>query len=74
GQWPEISDCSAFTFMDRGRIPKTDTRVWTVIKNGYNLSNKKLSRKNFKIKSIKLKRDDVRELMEEDVEKVVEFA
>lgn len=38
------------------------------------MSNKKLSRKNFKIKSIKLKRDDVRELMEEDVEKVVEFA
>jgi len=52
---------------------KTDIRVWTAIKYGCNLLNERLSR-IFKVKSIELKCDNVRELIKEAVEKVMEFA
>jgi len=56
------------------RISKTDTRVWTAVKYGCSLLNEKLGRRVFRVRSTDLKRDDVRELVEEAVEKVIEFA
>ncbi len=56
------------------RISKTDTRVWTAIKYGCSLLNEKLGRRVFRVRSTDLEREDIRELIEEAAEKVVEFA
>jgi hypothetical protein len=56
------------------RISKTDTRVWNVIKYGCNLFNQHLGKKIFNVKATGLKQEDVKELVEEAVEKVMEFA
>jgi len=56
------------------RISKTDTRVWTAVKYGCGLLNEKLGKRIFRIRSTDLKRDDVKELIEEAVEKVIKFA
>ena len=56
------------------RISKTDTRVWTAVKYGCGLLNEKLGKRVFRVRSIDFKHDDVRELVEEAVEKVIEFA
>jgi len=55
------------------RISKTDTRVWTAVKYGYSLLNGKLRRQVFRVRSTDLKRDDVKELIEEAIEKVIKF-
>jgi len=56
------------------RISKTDTRVWTAVKYGCNLLNEKLGKRIFRVRSTDLKCDDVKELIGEVVEKVIEFA
>ncbi|MBS7611778.1 hypothetical protein KEJ27_06180 [Candidatus Bathyarchaeota archaeon] len=56
------------------RISKTDTRVWNAIKYGCNLFNRQLERKMFDVKTTRLEQDDVRELVEEAVKRVIEFA
>jgi len=56
------------------RISKTDTRVWTAVKYGCSLLNEKLGKRIFRVRSTDLKRDDVKELVEEAVEKVIKFA
>jgi len=56
------------------RISKIDTRMWTAVKYGCSLLNEKLGRRIFRVRSTDLKRDDVRELIEKAVEKVIEFA
>ena len=56
------------------RISGTDIRVWTAVKYGCNLLNERLGRRIFKVRSTKLRHDDIKELIEEAVEKVVEFA
>jgi hypothetical protein len=56
------------------RISRTDTRVWNAIKYGCNLFNERMERKMFDVRATRLERDDVRELVEEAVEKVMEFA
>jgi len=56
------------------RISKTDTRVWTAIKCGCKLLNDHLGKQIFKVKAMSLKQDDVKELIEEATERVVEFA
>jgi hypothetical protein len=47
------------------RVSKTNLRVWTLINFG---------REVFKFKAAEVKRADIRELVNEAVEKVVEFA
>ena len=44
------------------------------MKYGCSLLNGKLRRQVFKVRSTDLKRDDVKELIEKAVEKVIEFA
>jgi len=56
------------------RISRTDTRVWNAIKYGCNLFNEQMEKKIFDVKATKLEQDDVKELIEEAVEKVTEFA
>jgi len=56
------------------RISRTDTRVWNAIKYGCNLFNEQKERKVFDVKATRLEQDDVKELVEEAVEKVMEFA
>jgi len=56
------------------RISKTDTRVWTAIKYGCKLFNKSLDKPIFKTRVTDLERRDVKELIEEVVERVMEFA
>ncbi|MHA1578331.1 MAG: hypothetical protein ACTSUQ_01725 [Candidatus Freyarchaeota archaeon] len=56
------------------RISKTDTRVWTAVKYGCGLLNERIGKRVFRVRSTDLKRDDVRELIEEAAEKVMEFA
>ena len=56
------------------RISKTDTRVWTAVKYGCSLLNEKLGKRIFRVRSTDLKCDDVKELIGEAVEKVIEFA
>jgi hypothetical protein len=55
------------------RISKVDTRVWTAIKYGCKLFNEQLGKHIFKVKATAL-REELKELIEEAVEKVVEFA
>jgi hypothetical protein len=56
------------------RVSKTNLRVWTLIKYGCKLFNKHFGREVFKLKAAEVKQADVRELVKEAVEKVVEFA
>ncbi len=56
------------------RISRTDTRVWTAVKYGCNLLNEKMGEQIFEVRSTDLKRVDVKELIDEAIEKVVEFA
>jgi hypothetical protein len=59
---------------DGRELSKTDLRVWTLIKYGCKLFNKHLGREIFRFKAIEVKQIDVKELVNEAVEKVVEFA
>lgn len=56
------------------RISKTDTRVWTAIKHGCRLFNERLGRGVFNVRATGLEQKEVKELIEEAVERVVEFA
>jgi len=56
------------------RISSTDMRAWTAINYGCSLFNKHVGKNTFKARSRDMKREDVRELVEEAVEKVAEFA
>ncbi|MBE0513220.1 hypothetical protein IBX38_09235 [Candidatus Bathyarchaeota archaeon] len=56
------------------RISKTNVRVWTAIKYGCKLFNEYLGERTFNVRDTRLDREDVKELVEEAVEKVVEFA
>ena len=56
------------------RISKTNTRVWTAIKYGCKLFNEHLDKPVFKVRATDLEQRDVKELIEEAVEKVAEFA
>lgn len=55
------------------RVSKTNTRVWTAIKYGCKLFNKHLNEQIFKLRAPELQ-EDIRELVEEAIGKVVEFA
>jgi len=55
------------------RVSKTDLRVWTLIKYGCKLFNEYLGREVFKFKSVNISQDDVKELVDEAVGRVVEF-
>lgn len=56
------------------RISGTDTRAWNAIRYGCSLFNKQLEKKVFDVKTTQSTRDDIKELVEEAVEKVMEFA
>jgi len=56
------------------RISGTSTRVWTAIKYGCNLLNEKIGERIFKVRHTHLEHNDIKELVEEAVEKVAEFA
>jgi hypothetical protein len=56
------------------RISKTDVRVWTAIKYGCSLLNERFRKRVFNMRAAKLSQEDVAELIEEAVEKVMEFA
>ncbi len=56
------------------RLSKTNLRVWTLIKYGCKLFNQHFGREIFKFKVIEIKQADIKELINEAVEKVVEFA
>ncbi|MHA1835119.1 MAG: hypothetical protein ACTSV7_14175, partial [Candidatus Baldrarchaeia archaeon] len=55
------------------RISKTNVRVWNAVKYACNLFNENLNEKIFNVKKTRLQ-EDLRELIEEAVEKVLEFA
>ncbi|MBS7635156.1 hypothetical protein KEJ34_06685 [Candidatus Bathyarchaeota archaeon] len=56
------------------RISRTDTRVWNAIKYGCKLLNERLDKRMFDVKATRLNQEDVKELIEEAVDKVMEFA
>lgn len=56
------------------RISKTNVRVWGAIKYGCKLFNEYLDERTFNVRDTRLDREDVKELVEEAVEKIVEFA
>jgi len=56
------------------RISRTETRVWNAIKYGCRLFNDQIGKKVFNVKATRLEQGDVKELVEEAVEKVMEFA
>jgi hypothetical protein len=56
------------------RISRTNIRVWNAVKYGCSLFNEKMGGKIFDVKTTSLEQDDVRELVDEAVEKVMEFA
>jgi len=56
------------------RVSRTNLRVWTLVKHGYKLFNGHFGKEIFKFKSTEIKQTEVRELVNEAVEKVVEFA
>lgn len=56
------------------RISKTDVRVWNAIKYGCRLFNERFKKKIFNVRKTSLRVKDLRDLIEEAVEKVVEFA
>jgi hypothetical protein len=55
------------------RVSGTNLRAWTLIKYGCKLFNEHLGRKVFDFKAIEIKQAEVKELVNEAVEKVVEF-
>lgn len=55
------------------RISGTHTRVWTAIRYGCAMLNERLRNSRFKVRAANLKQSDVKELIEEAVEKVAEF-
>jgi hypothetical protein len=55
-------------------VSKTNLRVWTLIKYGCKLFNEHFGREVFEFKAAEVKQADIRELVNEAVEKVVEFA
>ena len=56
------------------RVSKTNLRIWTLIKYGCRLFNEHSGREVFKFKAVEIKQADIKELVNEAVEKVVEFA
>lgn len=56
------------------RISRTKIRAWNATKYGCNLFNDRMDEEMFDVRKTSLKREDVKELVEEAVEKVVEFA
>jgi len=56
------------------RISKTDLRAWAAIRYGCKLFNEHFGREIFKVKAIELKVDDVKDMINEAVGKVAEFA
>jgi len=56
------------------RISKTEIRIWNAIKYACNTFNENLGRKIFNVRNTRVSRPDIRELIDESVEKVVEFA
>jgi len=56
------------------RVSRTDARVWSAIKYGCSLINTRLGERLFDVRSTSLRQEDIRELIEEAVEKAVEFA
>jgi hypothetical protein len=56
------------------RVSKTNLRAWALIIYGCKLFNEHLGKEVFKFKAAEVKQADVRELVNEAVEKVVEFA
>lgn len=55
------------------RIARTDTRVWSAIRYSCQLFNERLGKRLFNVRSREFS-DDVKELVEEAVEKVLDFA
>lgn len=55
------------------RISGTNLRAWTAIKYGCRLLNESFKREIFKIKAFELKNNNVKNLIEEAIAKVVEF-
>jgi len=55
------------------RLSRSDTRVWSVIKYACNLFNEEFGEKLFDVRKISLSRE-IKELVEEAVERVAEFA
>lgn len=68
-RWNRLKDLGRWK-----RISRTDVRVWNVIKYGCRLFNEHFRVKIFNVRNTRLEREDVRELVQEAVEKVVEFA
>ncbi len=56
------------------RISGTDTRVWTALKYGCKLFNESFGKEVFRVKIRGELSEDMKELIQEAVEKVVEFA
>jgi len=56
------------------RISKTEVRAWAAIKYACDLFKESLGKKVFNVRVSELENDDVKELVEEAVEKVMEFA
>ena len=56
------------------KVSKTNLRVWTLIKYGCKLFNEYFGKEIFKFKAVEVKQADVRDLVNEAVERVVEFA
>jgi hypothetical protein len=56
------------------RIAGTNLRVWSLIKYGCKLFNEHFGRKIFRVKAVEIKQEEIRELVSEAVERVVEFA
>ncbi len=56
------------------RIARTDARVWSAIRYACQLFNERSGRKLFDVRDRDFRNDDVKELVEEAVEKVLEFA
>ncbi|MFB0563942.1 MAG: hypothetical protein ACETWM_22305 [Candidatus Lokiarchaeia archaeon] len=56
------------------RIVRTNTRVWTAIKYGLNLFNEQLGKRVFNVRAMDLEQNDIKELIVEAVERVMEFA
>lgn len=56
------------------RVSGTDIRIWNAIKYGCSLINTRLGKRVFNVRGTRLRQEDIRELVEEAVEKVVEFA
>ncbi|MDT7891970.1 MAG: hypothetical protein RQ952_04430 [Thermoproteota archaeon] len=56
------------------RASQTNLRVWTLIKYGCKLLNEHFGKEIFKFKAFEIKQAHMKELVEEAIEKVIEFA